>query len=73
MIRPILIQGGRVIDPSRGTDDVADVYLTEGRITGVGRNITGEEGTLIVPAAGKVVAPGLIDLPCICGSRGRRT
>ncbi len=28
----------------------------------MGRNITGEEGTLIVPAAGKVVAPGLIDL-----------
>ncbi|HEU5154201.1 MAG TPA: dihydroorotase [Gemmatimonadales bacterium] len=62
MIRPILIQGGRVIDPSRGTDGVADVYLTDGRVAGVGRNIAGEEGTLVIPAAGKVVAPGLIDL-----------
>ena len=62
MIRPILIQGGRVIDPSRGTDGIADVYLTEGKVAAVGRNIAGEEGTLIIPAAGKVVAPGLIDL-----------
>jgi dihydroorotase len=28
----------------------------------VGSNIVGEEGTLVIPAAGKVVAPGLIDL-----------
>ena len=62
MIRPILIQGGRVIDPSRGSDGVADVYLTDGKVAAVGRNIVGEEGTLIIPAAGKVVAPGLIDL-----------
>ena len=62
MIRPILIQGGRVIDPSRGSDGVADVYLTDGKVAAVGSNIVGEEGTLIIPAAGKVVAPGLIDL-----------
>ena len=62
MIRPILIQGGRVIDPSRGTDGVADVYLTDGKVAAVGSNIVGEEGTLVIPAAGKVVAPGLIDL-----------
>jgi dihydroorotase len=62
VIRPILIQGGRVIDPSRGTDGVADVYLTDGKVAAVGSNIVGEEGTLVIPAAGKVVAPGLIDL-----------
>ncbi|HSR89930.1 MAG TPA: dihydroorotase [Gemmatimonadales bacterium] len=62
MIRPILIQGGRVIDPSRGTDGVADVYLIDGKVAAVGSNVVGEEGTLVIPAAGKVVAPGLIDL-----------
>jgi len=62
VIRPILIQGGRVIDPSRGTDGVADVYLIDGKVAAVGSNIVGEEGTLVIPAAGKVVAPGLIDL-----------
>jgi dihydroorotase len=47
-MRPILIRGGRVIDPSRGADGIADVYLEDGNIASVGR--------------GKVVAPGLIDL-----------
>lgn len=62
MTRPILIRGGRVIDPSRNTDGIADVYLTDGKVASVGRNITGEDGCQIIEAAGKVVAPGLIDL-----------
>jgi dihydroorotase len=62
MTRPILIKGGRVIDPSRGGDGVADVYLKDGRVEAVGRNIAGEDGCRVIDAAGKVVAPGLIDL-----------
>jgi dihydroorotase len=62
-VKPILIRGGRVIDPSRGTDGVADVYLVGGKVETVGRNITPEEGGVdIIEAAGKVVAPGLVDL-----------
>jgi len=60
--RPILIRGGRVIDPSRGSDGIADVYLVEGRVASVGRGIVGEDGCQVIEAAGKVVAPGLIDL-----------
>jgi dihydroorotase len=60
--RPILIKGGRVIDPSRRTDGVADVYLADGRVASVGLNIVGEDGCLVVEARGKVVTPGLIDL-----------
>jgi dihydroorotase len=62
MTRPILIKGGRVIDPSRRTDGIADVYLAEGRVASVGTNIAGEDGCLRIDAGGKVVAPGLIDL-----------
>ncbi len=62
MTRPILIRGGRVIDPSRRSDGIADVYLVEGRVASVGRGIVGEDGCQIIEAAGKVVAPGLIDL-----------
>ena len=62
MTRPILIRGGRVIDPSRNSDGVADVYLQEGKVVSVGRNIVGEDGCQVIDAAGKVVAPGLIDL-----------
>jgi dihydroorotase len=58
----LLIRGGRVIDPSRGTDDVADVLLRGGRIEAVGRHIPAEPGASVLDAAGKVVAPGLIDI-----------
>jgi len=58
----LLIAGGRVLDPSRGTDGVADVYIQDGRIEAVGRNIAVEEGTPRIDATGKVVAPGFIDV-----------
>jgi len=61
-VTPILIRGGRVIDPSRGTDGPADVLLEDGRISAVGRGVVADEGATIIEAAGKVVAPGLIDL-----------
>ncbi len=61
-MRPILIRGGRVIDPSRRTDGVADVYLVDGKVAAVGRNITGEDGCQVIEAKGRVVTPGLIDL-----------
>ena len=62
MTRPILIKGGRVIDPSRRSDGIADVYLAEGRVASVGHGIVGEDGCQVIDATGKVVAPGLIDL-----------
>lgn len=58
----LLIRGGRVIDPSRGTDGVADLYLKDGKIEAVGRNIPSQPGAEVLDATGKVVAPGLIDL-----------
>ncbi len=58
----ILIRGGRVVDPARGQDEIADVYLTEGRVEAVGRNLGTPAGAMVVDARGQVVAPGLIDL-----------
>ncbi len=60
--RPVLFRGGRVIDPARGSDGVADVLVAGERIEAVGRNIGQPDGALVVDAAGLVVAPGLIDL-----------
>ena len=41
-MKPILIRGGRVIDPARGADAVADVLLVDGRVESVGTNIRPE-------------------------------
>jgi dihydroorotase len=61
-VRPILIRGGRVIDPSRGMDGQADVYIRDGKIAGVGRDLGSPDDALTVNAAGKIVSPGLVDL-----------
>ena len=58
----ILIRGGRVIDPARRLDEIADVLLLEGRVEAIGRNMGMPTGVMVVDATGQVVAPGLIDL-----------
>ena len=62
MRRSLLLHGGRVIDPSAGTDDVRDVLVEDGRIVAVERGIAGPDGIPRISAEGLVVAPGLIDI-----------
>jgi dihydroorotase len=58
----MLLRGGRVIDPSRAIDQVADVLVQDGRIAGVGLNLAGPDGTEVRDVHGLVVAPGLVDV-----------
>lgn len=61
----LVIRDGRVIDPSRGFDDIADVVIESGRITRVGRNAAaGLQGERIrfVDAKEHWVTPGFVDL-----------
>jgi dihydroorotase len=61
-MQPILIRGGRVIDPARGVNELADLLLADGKVQATGRDLGRPDDALVVEAAGKVVAPGLIDL-----------
>src|SRR5918997_2988626 len=61
-MRPILIRGGRVIDPSRGVDEVADLFLADGKVQAHGRDLGRPDDALVLEAAGRIVGPGLIDL-----------
>jgi len=63
MIGSMLIRGGRVIDPKNGVDMVADVLVENGKIAKIEENIAAE-GVQVIEAAGKVVAPGFIDMHC---------
>jgi len=60
-VRPLLIRGGRVIDPANGLDGTADVLLDDGRVAAVGPRLSGD-GAEVLDAAGCVVAPGLVDV-----------
>lgn len=57
----MLIRGGRVIDPANKIDKIADVLVEDGKIAAVGEGLAGD-GAEIVEAAGRIVAPGLIDM-----------
>ena len=58
----LLIKGGRVIDPSRRFNRVADVAIANGRIAAVRTNIAAGSAAETFDAAGKLVVPGLIDI-----------
>jgi dihydroorotase len=60
-LRPLILRGGRVIDPASGFDRVSDVALDGGRVVAVesGAAVAGAE---VIDCSGKVVAPGFVDL-----------
>ena len=58
----LLIQGGHVIDPRNGIDEIRDVGIIDGRIAEVAAGIDATRAETVVDAVGLVVAPGLVDL-----------
>jgi len=57
----LLIKNGRVIDPASGHDAMADVWIEDGVIKGVGLNLS-PTGAEVFDATGLIVAPGFIDM-----------
>src|SRR5438552_2236391 len=71
--RPILLANARVVDPSRDFDGPGDVLIADGTIRDSKRGIGAAgvpEGTDIINCAGKIVAPGLIDMRAFVGEPG---
>jgi dihydroorotase len=58
----LAITGGRVLDPARALDVVADLLVDAGRIVGVAACGAGPQARATVDAAGLWVTPGLIDM-----------
>ncbi|GAB3487799.1 dihydroorotase [Marinomonas epiphytica] len=55
------IQNGRLIDPSQGLDQVADLYVENEKIVAIGECPAGFEGAEKIDATGLWVLPGLVD------------
>ncbi|MDD4266617.1 MAG: dihydroorotase [Pirellulales bacterium] len=56
----LLIQNGRVIDPSQKLDRVTNLLIEGGRIAAF--DVESADGAAALDASGKIVAPGLIDI-----------
>lgn len=57
MIRVI---GGRVIDPANDRDEVADIFIDDGRVI----EKAAPNGETVIDASGFIIAPGFVDLHC---------
>ena len=64
--KPLLIQGGRIIDPSQGIDEVGNLVISEGKISRPGSGQASLPGSDydVLNAEGLIVCPGFIDLHC---------
>lgn len=65
-MKPVLIKGGRIIDPGRNIDCLGNLFIAGGRIS----SITGCDSDMpdkdceVIDAEGMIVCPGFIDFHC---------
>jgi dihydroorotase len=67
---PLLIRGGRLVDPAAGRDGRFDVLLRDGRVAEVGERL-GADDARVYDASRLLVLPGFIDLHAHLREPGR--
>lgn len=70
-MRPLLLQGGRLLDPSHGLDRTGDLLIVDGRVEHVGDTVAAPDGAEVIDCAGMIVSPGFIDVHCHLREPGR--
>jgi len=65
-MKPLLIRGGHIIDPSQEIDEVGSLLIAEGKISWLGKGeiIPPQPDYDVLPAQGLIVCPGFIDFHC---------
>lgn len=66
-MKPILVRGGRVVDPASGIDAERDLLLKDGRVAAIDApgKLNGaikQDAAEVLDAKGLIVAPGLVDI-----------
>jgi dihydroorotase len=70
--RPLVLRGGRVIDPSQGLDAIGDVLIVDSRVVQAGGRLAEiPDGVEELNCRGAIVAPGFIDVHCHLREPGR--
>ncbi len=65
-MKPLLVHGGHIIDPSQGIDEIGSLLITEGKISWLGRGeaIPPQPDYDVLHAKRLIVCPGFVDLHC---------
>lgn len=69
--KPIVLRGGRLLDPSRNVDEHADLIIRDGIIAGTGLNHGIPDDADTIDCTGLIVSPGFIDVHCHLREPGR--
>lgn len=71
--RPLVIENARIIDPSRGVDEIGSIIVEQGRISAGGAGAARQgrpDGADVIDARRLVAAPGLVDTRVFIGEPG---
>jgi dihydroorotase len=70
-LRPVLLAGGRLLDPSQQLDEVGDVLVSGGVIEGIGGRIEAADHAEVIDCTDCIVSPGFIDVHAHLREPGR--
>jgi len=70
-MKPLLLKGGKLVDPSQRLNKIGDLLIVDGQIAGVGGSIKGPDEVEVIDCDGMVVSPGFIDVHCHLREPGR--
>ena len=58
----VLIENGKLLDPSNKLDQTQDLFIADNKIVSLNKKPDGFKPDLIINAKDKIVLPGLVDL-----------
>ena len=70
-MKPLLLKGGKLVDPSQNLNEIGDLLIADGKIAGIGGSIAGPDEAEVVNCDGLIVSPGFIDVHCHLREPGR--
>ncbi|MFL5487800.1 MAG: dihydroorotase [Gemmatimonadaceae bacterium] len=70
-MKPILLRGGTLVDPSNRLEERGDLLIVDGAIAEIGASLQGPDEADVIDCTGFLVSPGFIDVHCHLREPGR--